>query len=181
MLFIDRRRRGCGKCGKAEAFFAEAFPSSLWKSSRRSCRRLPFSISTAAAFSTAPRARRFFRFVDEEIDIRNGKDSSKVRSRIQTSTDRANRGRGVDRRSGGTRSAAITKPGRAMAHGYHLHSDSFQLRLSGCDSGSLFPQSCRLGYLQFLLIAEFARHSTTSKNAGKTDSVLEYVIWEKRS
>jgi hypothetical protein len=53
MLFIDRRRRGCGKCGKAEAFFAEAFPSSLWKSSRRSRRRPPLSISSAAAFSTA--------------------------------------------------------------------------------------------------------------------------------
>src|SRR5439155_25973142 len=49
----DRRRRRCGNCGKAGAFFAEAFPNSLWKSSRRSRRRLPCSISTAAAVSTA--------------------------------------------------------------------------------------------------------------------------------
>ncbi len=115
MFFIDRSRRGCGKCGKAEAFFAEAFPSSLWKSSRRNRRRHPLSISTAAAFSTALRARGFFRLAGEEIDIRNGKDSSKVRSRIQASTDRANRGRGAVRRSGRTRPAAIAKPGGAMA------------------------------------------------------------------
>ena len=50
---MDRRRRRCGNCGKAGAFFAEAFPNSLWKSSRRSRRRLPCSISTAAAVSTA--------------------------------------------------------------------------------------------------------------------------------
>ena len=112
---MSRRRRGCGKCGKAETFLAEAFPSSLWESSRKSRRRPPLSISTAAAFSTAPRARRLFRLADGEIDIRNGKDSSKIRSRIQTSTDRANRSRGVDRRSGRTRPAAIEKPGRAMA------------------------------------------------------------------
>ena len=29
---MDRRRRRCGNCGKAGAFFAEAYPSSLWKS-----------------------------------------------------------------------------------------------------------------------------------------------------
>jgi hypothetical protein len=45
-------------------------------------------ISTDAAFSTALRARRFSRVV-EEPDIRNGKNPSKVRSRIQTSTDRS--------------------------------------------------------------------------------------------
>jgi putative transposase len=116
MLFIDRSRRGCGKCGKAEAFFAEAFPSSWWKSSRRSCRRPPLSISIAAAFSTAPRARRWFGLADEERDIRNGKDSSKVRSRIQTSIDRADRSRPSDHRTGRTRSSTIEKPRRALAH-----------------------------------------------------------------
>ena len=115
MLFIDCRRRGCGKCGKAEAFFAEAFPSSLWKSSRRNRRRQPLSISIAAAFSTAFSARRLFRFPDEVIDIRNGKNSSKVRSRFQTSTDRADRGGSIDRRTGRTRPADIEEPGRAMA------------------------------------------------------------------
>jgi hypothetical protein len=84
MLFIDRRRRGCGKCGKAEAFFAEAFPSSLWKSSRRSRRRPPLSISSAAAFSTALAPADVFGSGGEETDIRNGKDSSKIRSRVQT-------------------------------------------------------------------------------------------------
>src|SRR5262245_49519940 len=38
MLNLSSRSRGCGKCGKAEAFCAEAFPSSLWKSSRRNGR-----------------------------------------------------------------------------------------------------------------------------------------------
>jgi putative transposase len=84
MLFINRRRRGCGKCGKAEAFFAKAFPSSSWKSSKRSRRRPLLSISTAAAFSTAPRARRFVRLAVKETDIRNGKDSPKIRDRFQT-------------------------------------------------------------------------------------------------
>src|SRR5438093_130973 len=40
---ISSRGQGCGKCGKAEAFFAKAFPSSLWKSSRRNCRTPPGS------------------------------------------------------------------------------------------------------------------------------------------
>jgi hypothetical protein len=108
-------RRGCGKCGKAEAFFAEAFPSSLWKSSRRSRRRLPLSISAAAAFSTAPRARRLFRLAIEEPSIRNGKNPSKVRDRIQTSTDRGYRGRKNNGSGGGTQASAIAKPDRVLA------------------------------------------------------------------
>jgi len=44
--------RACWNCEKAEAFCAEAFSSGLWKSSRRSRRRPPLSISTAAAVST---------------------------------------------------------------------------------------------------------------------------------
>src|SRR5436190_8869008 len=115
MLFIDRSRRGCGKSGKAEAFFPEAFPSSSWKSSRRSRRRPPLSISTAAAFSTAPRARRCFRLADEEPDIRNGKNPSKVRNRIQTSTDRTDRSRPDHDRAGRTRSSDIQKRHRTMA------------------------------------------------------------------
>src|SRR6266702_7915493 len=90
---MSSRRRGCGKCGKAEAFFAEAFPSNSWKSSRRSRRRRPLLISTVAPFSTALRARRGFRLAEEEPDIRNGKNPSKIRDRIQTSTGRTNRGR----------------------------------------------------------------------------------------
>src|SRR5262245_1067873 len=113
-MFMSRSRRGCGKCGKAEAFFAEAFPSSSWKSSIRSRRRRPLSISTAAAFSTAPRARRFRR-TDEETDIRNGKDSSKVRNRIQTSTDRTDRSRPDHHRAGRARSSDIEKRHRTMA------------------------------------------------------------------
>src|SRR4030095_7407190 len=103
MLNVISRSRGCGKCGKAEAFFAEAFPSSAWKSSRRSCRRPPLSISTAAAFSTALRARRLVRLAVQETDIRNGKDSSKVRSRFQTPTRRANRSGGVEHGAGRAR------------------------------------------------------------------------------
>src|SRR5262249_23382828 len=113
-MFRSGSRGGCGKCGKAEAFFAEAFPSSSWKSSIKSRRRRPLSISTAAAFSTAARARRFRR-ADEEIDIRNGKDSSKVRNRIQTSTDRTDRSRPDHHRAGRARSSDIEKRHRTMA------------------------------------------------------------------
>src|SRR6266481_10227797 len=49
----EGRRRRCYNGGKAGAVFAKAFPNSLWKSSRRSCRRRPLSISTAVALSTA--------------------------------------------------------------------------------------------------------------------------------
>src|SRR5262249_17244409 len=108
-------RRGCGKCGKAEAFFAKAFPSSLWKSSIRSCRRPPYWISTAASFSTAPRARRCFRLAEEEPDIRNGKNPSKIRSRIQTSIDRPGRGRPVDRPGGRAPAPALAESGRVLA------------------------------------------------------------------
>ena len=48
-----------GTVEKPERFFAEAFPSRLWKSSRRSRRRHPSSISTATAVSTARSAGRF--------------------------------------------------------------------------------------------------------------------------
>jgi len=113
-MFNASSRRGCGKCGKAEAFFAEAFPSSLWKSTKRSRRRRPLSISTAAAFSTALYARQS-RLAVEEIEIRNGKESPKVRSRIQTSTDRSDRGRSVNHRASGTRPATVEKSDRAMA------------------------------------------------------------------
>ena len=116
MLFIDRRRRGCGKCGKAEAFFAEAFPSSLWKSSGRSRRRPPLSISSAAAFSTALAPADVFGSGGEETDIHNGKDSSKIRSRVQTSTHRRDRSRPYDHIPGRTRSSAVKKSGRALAH-----------------------------------------------------------------
>src|SRR5688500_12198320 len=51
----------------------------------------------------------------EEPAIRNGKNPSKVRSRIQTSTDRTDRSRPPDRRSGRARSTDIQKPNRTMA------------------------------------------------------------------
>src|SRR5213594_2684660 len=114
-MISSRRGRGCGKCGTAEAFFAEAFPSSWWKSSKRSRRRPPLLISTAAAFSTAPSARRFFRFADEEPGIRNGKNPSKVRNRLQTSTDRTDRSRPDHRRPSRARSSDIQKRHRTMA------------------------------------------------------------------
>ena len=111
----SRRRRGCGKCGKAGAFFAQAFPSSSWKSSSECCRRPPYSISTAAAFSTAFSARRFFGLADEEHDIRNGKDSSKVRTRVQTPTHRPDQSRANDRPTGGPRASTVTQPDRVLA------------------------------------------------------------------
>src|SRR6059036_594692 len=67
------------------------------------------------AFSTAPRARGCFRFADEEPDIRNGKNPSKVRNRIQTSSDRTDRSRPDHRRPGGARSSDIQKRHRTMA------------------------------------------------------------------
>ena len=103
----DRRRRGCGKCGKASLFCATLFQASC--GNPRSLR-----ISTDAAFSTALFARRFS-LVVKEPDIRNGKNSSKVRGRIQTSTDRADRGRPNDRISGRTRTANLQKSDRALA------------------------------------------------------------------
>jgi len=55
----------CGKCGKSEAFFAELFPSTRWKSSNKKLAEgPPLSISTGAAFSTARRRPdEFSRFV----------------------------------------------------------------------------------------------------------------------
>jgi len=116
MWNIDRRRRGCGKCGKAGAFCAKAFPSSSWKSSRRCCRRHPYSISIAAAFSTARSARRFFWLADEEPNIRNGKkNQTKVRNRIQTSTGHADRGRPVDRAGGCAGASTVAQSDRILA------------------------------------------------------------------
>src|SRR5262245_49519939 len=66
-------------------------------------KRPNLSISTAAAFSTASRARRLVWFAVEETDIRNGKDSSKVRSRFQTPTRRTNRSGGVEHGAGRAR------------------------------------------------------------------------------
>src|SRR5688572_7555661 len=103
----ETRRRGCGKCGKAALFCATLFQAS--GGNPRFLR-----ISTDASFSTAPRARRFSSEV-EEPDIRNGKNPSKIRGRIQTSTDRPDRSRPPDRRSGRARSTDIQKPNRTMA------------------------------------------------------------------
>ena len=108
-------RRGCGKCGKAEAFFTEAFPSNWWKSSRGRCRRQPLSISTVAAFSTAPLACCFIRLAVEEPNIRNGKNSSKIRDRIQTSTHRPDRGRANNGAGSRAQASAFPKPHRLLA------------------------------------------------------------------
>ena len=44
-------------CGKAGAFFAEAFPSTLWKSSKDNAEGLRFSISIrCGSFHSAPRS-----------------------------------------------------------------------------------------------------------------------------
>src|SRR5947207_9083960 len=111
---ISSRGRGCGKCGKAEAFFAKAFPSNWRKSSTRNRRRQPLSIFTVATFSTAPRARLFSHAVEEPA-IRNGKNSSKVRNRIQTSADRTDRSRPDHDRAGRAGSSDIQKRHRTMA------------------------------------------------------------------
>lgn len=116
MWNIDRRRRGCGKCGKAVAFGAKAFPSSLWESSREYCRRHPYPISTAAAFSTARSARRFYRLGAEELDIRNGKkNQTKVRQRIQTSVGPADRGRPVVGARGRAGASTVAQSDRILA------------------------------------------------------------------
>ena len=116
MWNIDRRRRGCGKCGKAGAFLAQAFPSSWWKSSREYSRRHPYWISIAAAFSTARSARRCFRLAEEEPDIRNGKkNQTKVRNRIQTPTGHADRGRPADGAPGSAGTSAVAQSDRILA------------------------------------------------------------------
>src|SRR5688500_7507968 len=106
-MSVSRRHCGCGKCGKAELFYARLFQSS------RGNQRL-LRISTDASFSTAYRVRPFWLAV-EWTDIRNGKNPSKVRSRIQTSTDRTDRNRAQDRRSGRTRGADLQKLDRSLA------------------------------------------------------------------
>ena len=69
----------------------------------------------AAAFSTAPRARRFARLAVEETDIRNGKDSSKIRSRFQTATGRTNRSRPAELGAGSARLSASAQRAGALA------------------------------------------------------------------
>jgi hypothetical protein len=113
---MSSRRRGCGRCGKAEAFFVEAFPSNSWKSSRRSRRRRPLSISTVAPIFHSPFAPTAgFRLAEEEPDIRNGKNPSKIRDRIQTSTGRTNRGRADHPPAGRARASTVAKPHRVLA------------------------------------------------------------------
>ena len=115
-MWNGNRGLGCGKCGKAVALCAKAFPSSLWKSSRGSCRRPPCWISTAAAFSTALSARRFYRLAAEEPDIRNGKKNpSKVRNRIQTPAGSADRSRPVDGPRGRARASTGAQSDRILA------------------------------------------------------------------
>ena len=105
----SRGRQDCGKCGKAEAFCARLFQASCGNTR---CLR----ISTDAAFSTVPCARRFFRMAGEEPDIRNGKKNpSKVRSRIQTPTGRRDRGWRVDRPRGRARASTVAKSDRVLA------------------------------------------------------------------
>src|SRR5262245_302133 len=141
MLKMISCRRGCGKCGKAGAFFAEAFPSSWWKSSRRSCRRPPLPISTAATFSTALRARRFVRLAVQETDIRNGKDSSEVRSRFQTPTRRANRSRPTEHGAGRARlSTRAQRAGTVASSVSEHHVDRFSIG-SGTAVGSREPEA----------------------------------------
>src|SRR2546425_7543998 len=101
-------------CGGFSKQLVEIINKKPPQATLKSRRRRPLSISTAAAFSTAPRARRFRR-ADEETDIRNGKNSSKVRNRIQTSTDRRDRRRPDHHRAGRARSSDIPKRHRTMA------------------------------------------------------------------
>jgi len=143
-MFFSSSSRGCGKCGKAEAFFAEAFPSSSWKSSIKYRRRRPLSISTVAAFSTAPRARRFRRAA-EEIDIRNGKNSSKVRNRIQTPTNRTDRGRPDHDRAGRARSSDIEKRHRAVARSVPQQRPGGSTIQSGTPTGGREREAPRQG------------------------------------
>jgi putative transposase len=104
---LDRSRRGCGKCGKAEQFCAR-----LFQASRGNPRFL--RISTDAALSIALRARRFFRVV-EDSDITNGKTKlSSVRNGLQNSVGRADPERSAERRPGGTRTSNLQKSDRSV-------------------------------------------------------------------
>jgi hypothetical protein len=51
-MFVDRSR-ACGKCGKAERVFCEAFPSNCGNAHQEKARRpILLRISTVASFST---------------------------------------------------------------------------------------------------------------------------------
>lgn len=104
---LDRSRRGCGKCGKAEPFCARLFQAS--------CGNPRFlRISTDAALSTALRARRFFRVVEESDNFHGKTKLSSVRSSVQKSVGRAGPERTAERRPGGTRPSNFQKSDRSV-------------------------------------------------------------------
>ena len=101
------RRRGCGKCGKAERFL-RGFSKRLWES-------VLFTDFHQTWHFPQPLARVVFGPVAKDTDIRNGKNPSKVRTRIQTPNGRTGRDRASNDGPGRTRVSNLAKPDRTVA------------------------------------------------------------------
>ena len=140
---LDRSRRGCGKCGKAERFCARLFHAS--GGNPRFLR-----ISTDAALSTAPGARRFFRVV-EESDNFNGKTKlSSVRPRLQKSVGRADPERSVKRWPGSTRISNLPESDRSVVRSVSRQGPGRETLQPGTPTGGREQkaqgQDCRSGF-----------------------------------
>ena len=104
---VDRSRRGCGKCGKAEPFCARLFQAS--------CGNPRFlRISTDAALSTALYARRFFRVVEKANNFNGKTKLSSARNSLQKSVGRADLERSAEPQPGGTRTSYLQESDRSV-------------------------------------------------------------------
>ncbi len=140
---LDRSRRGCGKCGKAEPFCARLFQAS--------CGNPRFlRISTDAALSTALRARRFFRVVEESDNFHGKTKLSSVRSSLQKSVGRADPERTAERRPGGTRTSNLQKSDRSVVRSVSGQGPGRETLQPGTSTGGREQeaqgQGCRSGF-----------------------------------
>ena len=104
---LDRSRRGCGKCGKAEPFCARLFQAS--------CGNPRFlRISTDAALSTALCARRFLRVVEKANNFNGKTKLSSARSSLQKSVGRADLERSAEPQPSGTRTSNLQESDRSV-------------------------------------------------------------------
>jgi putative transposase len=100
-------RRGCGKCGKAEASCARLFQARV--GIRVVC-GFPYVRHFPQPFAAA-----VLSLAAEDPDIRNAKNLPTIRDHIQTSRGRTDRKRSFEPDTGGTRLSDCPKLDRAMA------------------------------------------------------------------